>query len=202
MPPRSFSAFSLLELLIVVAAVSIMMTLTTVAVSSVTAAGAITKSVSDLASLIEQARSVAMAKNTYTWLGLAPATETGTDGVTAVVLWSPDGTGAAAAAIPLAKKTLLNQVQLNSDVPSFDESSRPTATQILRPEGGWLIFSPTGDVQATNATASLEALPSFAAGAAISRWIEIGLSSVHSQKDNEAALQVSGLSGKMMIYRR
>lgn len=203
-PSPHSRAFSLLELLAVVAILSLLLAMAGPAINSFATFGATNRSVADLTSLIEQARAVAMAKNTYTWLGLVPSSGAGKEGVTAQLLLSPDGTGTGANAVPLTKKILLNQVKLDDAVPSLgSESSRPTASQMLPSNGGWLIFSPTGDVQAsTAANSSLDTLPSFVAGAAISRWIEIGLNSYTARQGNETALQVSGLSGKMMVYRR
>jgi len=203
LPSFRSRAFSLLELLVVIAILSLLLAMTGPAINSFATSGATNRSIADLTNLIEQARAVAMAKNTYTWLGLVPSTGVGKEGVAAQLLLSPDGTGIGTSAAPLTKKILLNRVKLDDAVPTLGESTRPTASQRLSSNGGWLIFAPTGDVQASTATnPSLETLPSFVAGAAISRWIEIGLSSYTGRPGNEAALQVSGLSGKMMVYRR
>jgi len=68
--PSSLSGgFSLIELLTVIAIIAVLAVLTMSAFTSVGRAGNLTKTGNDIAGLLEQARSLAMARNTYVWVG-------------------------------------------------------------------------------------------------------------------------------------
>lgn len=62
-------AFSILELLAVIGIISLCSVMVIAAVSSIGGGTSITKAGGDVASLLEQARTHAMAQNTYVWVG-------------------------------------------------------------------------------------------------------------------------------------
>ncbi len=68
---HSRRAFSLVELLTVVALIGILATATIPAVGNMAAASRRTKSLSDLSTLFEGARQYAVAKNTYVWVAFS-----------------------------------------------------------------------------------------------------------------------------------
>lgn len=63
------SAFSIIELMTVMGIIAICSALALTAVSSIGGGTSITKAGGDIASLLEQARTHAMAQNTYVWVG-------------------------------------------------------------------------------------------------------------------------------------
>jgi len=65
------AGFTLLELLVVIALISMLMVLALPALSGIKAAGNATKAAYDLAGTLEQARAYAMANNTYVFVGIA-----------------------------------------------------------------------------------------------------------------------------------
>ena len=69
-------AFSLTELLVVIALAAILMTLMIPAFTSVNSAGNVTKTAAGIVSILEQARAYAMANNTYVYVGIAEVDST------------------------------------------------------------------------------------------------------------------------------
>ena len=64
-------AFSLIELLVVMAIIGILAALAIPAMNSIKGAGNVTKAAYDIAGVLEQARAYAMANNTYVFVGIA-----------------------------------------------------------------------------------------------------------------------------------
>lgn len=69
-PPSDHSAFTLLELLIVIGIMSVMMALLSPVMSAFKSSGDINKASGDIQGILEQARSYAMANKTYVYAGL------------------------------------------------------------------------------------------------------------------------------------
>lgn len=63
------AAFTLIEMLLVIATILVVMGLAAPAFNALKGAGDVTKAAYDVAGVIEAARSYAMANNTYTWVG-------------------------------------------------------------------------------------------------------------------------------------
>ena len=95
---RGAQAFSLIELLVVVGLMALLMSLAMPAFSSMQGAGYLTKAASDIQGVMEQARSYAMANNTYVYVGieevdgLNPTAAPGIGRVAIAVVASKDGT--------------------------------------------------------------------------------------------------------------
>lgn len=86
-------AFSLIELLVVIAIVGVLVALAVPALNSMTQTRTVTDSAYQLAALVELARSEAIARRTYVWLGMQ--TNGGTGGSAEVLtgmVFSKDGT--------------------------------------------------------------------------------------------------------------
>ncbi len=69
LPSRQRSAFTLIELMVVIGIMTILMVLLVPALTSMKSAGDVTAAANSVAALIEQARAYAMANNTFVWMG-------------------------------------------------------------------------------------------------------------------------------------
>src|SRR3954447_13251445 len=89
---RKADAFSLLELMVVMAIMILLAGLIAPAFTSLKGAGDITSAAYTIKGVLDQARTYAMANNTYTWVGLyeedasQPSTNPATPGTGRVVL--------------------------------------------------------------------------------------------------------------------
>jgi type II secretory pathway pseudopilin PulG len=90
------SGFSLLEIIMVVAVMVAVLTLVVVPIANMRSAGNMTKACADISGILEEARSYAIANNTYVWVGFSevdPVTNIqGTGKVMIAVAASKDGT--------------------------------------------------------------------------------------------------------------
>ena len=91
-------AFSLVELLVVIAVIAVMTSLATPAFNAVRGAGSLAKAASDISGTLQQARSYAMSQNTYVYVGLQevdaiqPTASDGTGRMVIVAVASKTGT--------------------------------------------------------------------------------------------------------------
>jgi prepilin-type N-terminal cleavage/methylation domain-containing protein len=111
--PRRPNAFTLVELLVVIAIIGVLMALVLPAMNAIKGAGNVTTAAYDVAGALENARSYAMANNTYTWVGFFeedPTKAAGTAGTGRVVVsivCAKDGTQIVD---PNASKSATNQL--------------------------------------------------------------------------------------------
>ena len=222
------SGFSLLELLVVIAIVVLITGLMLPAFTSIKSGGDVTSVADSTKGTLDRARTYAMANNTYTAVGFAgsigntPASVTGQ--VYTATLASTDGTpnGFVNGSYQQLGKVLKfdNTHIHDTGVPTNDGTdfeSRPTVAAGYRistaPAGAytitvqgvtfsrWIQFSPRGEAV-------------LGGNSAVTQYIEVGLFPTHgtslaSSQDangkwlgNIVAIQVSGFSGSVRIYRR
>jgi type II secretory pathway pseudopilin PulG len=91
-PRRSSAAFTLIELMIVIGLVLLMTALLVPTFSSLTRTKSVTGAMNDVSEMIDMARTNAMAKSTYVWLGFYNATVNGQSQLWVAGLRSLDGT--------------------------------------------------------------------------------------------------------------
>lgn len=202
---REERAFSLIELLAVLAVVSILISLGSQLVGSMHRAGNINKVTLELSLLLEHSRMYAMAKNTYVWVGVAhdndlnrvtAASVAGLTGASTDIS-SPDKY------VVLQKARTYDNLALSAATQAMDgmalasdvaESEIQSFT--IRKEGSNFVFpnviqfSPSGGAKIKSQDTN--------------RWVQIGFqSALGSHKDihNEVALQVAVLTGQVRIFR-
>ncbi len=198
-------AFSLVELLIVIAIVAVLSSLALPAFNSIRNAGGLTKTANDISGILEQARAYAMAQNTYVWVGFRTSQANGTDMLAVGVIASKTGSSNPAQdVVQLGKISRFENVQL---VKLPDPGARPATNvdQLVGAADSSLSFS-----SGTNSFSS-QVIRWDSRGEArisssqISRFIEIGLQASSGgairNASNYAALQIGGLSGAVIVYR-
>src|ERR1700737_4910557 len=87
------AGFTIVELLVVTGIIALLMVLVVPAFTSIKSAGDVTSAAYTIKGVLEQARSYAMANNTYTWVGFTGSIGTSVTGqVSMAVIASNDGT--------------------------------------------------------------------------------------------------------------
>jgi prepilin-type N-terminal cleavage/methylation domain-containing protein len=130
--------FSLIELLCVVAIISVLTSLVTFSVLGTKSSRDLANAAYNIQGMIEQARTYAMAENTYTWIGFFeenPATPgtAGTGQIVVSIVASANGMNLATSAnAPQLPSANLTQVMKLSKIPNVDLTQVPTAS-LTRP---------------------------------------------------------------------
>ena len=230
-PLRPKSAFTLVELLTVMAIILILAVALLPAVTGITTAGRLTTTAANIASILEQARTYAMGNNTYVYLGLQEVDEvtpTAHDGVGRVVIAvvaSRDGSrpyttgpltasdlGAISKLQPfdnahlVSASSLMNGTGMTSRPAASVDLSSTTATTTFQ----WPL---TGTAQ-NNFTKVIEFDPQGMArvqtgtgyNPTAQAYIEISLVGSNgdvaaAKSSNQAAVQVDGITGSVRVYR-
>jgi len=198
--PDIRGAFSLIELLIVAAIIAVLSALALPAFNSIRGAGGLTKTANDIAGILEQARSYAMAQNTYVWVGFRTNQANGTDTLAVGVIASKTGSSnpAATNVVQLGKITRFENVQLAANLPA-NSGSRPAANVQLV-DATYFAFTNYPQVIRWDSRGEARINASQ-----LSRLIEIGLQGsvggAVRNASNNAAVQIGGLSGAVIVYR-
>jgi prepilin-type N-terminal cleavage/methylation domain-containing protein len=226
---RAVGAFSLIELLSVMAIIGMLTAAVIPALNSIKSGGGVTSAAYDISSTLEQARAYAMANNTYVFVGLAEvsgtaaesgAQQSGSGRVVVAAAGSRDGTRSFgtgnANLVPLSKLRRFDNVHLANTVPNQDNSSRPSVADDYRAGNvafvaertfGWPLAgnSPTYTFSKIiqfdpRGTASVQSSARH-----LPQWMEIGLVPTKGdtivQSANYAALLLDGVTGSVKIYR-
>jgi prepilin-type N-terminal cleavage/methylation domain-containing protein len=207
-PLKVTRGFTLIELLVVVAIIAVLSILAAPAVSSITQARGVSEAAQQISSAVEMARSEAVARRTYVWLGLQTVTNAGTTDVVVGMVYSKDGSTnhQAANLQPVARPVTLRQVGLtnSSEVPGSPvelagfrdgiEMDFGPAAQFTDKRS--LTFTPLGEVltiASPSATSPFE--PLMALGIAASRGAAL-------DQNNIASVAIDGSSGIPTIHRK
>ena len=194
-------AFSLIELLVVVAIMGILAALIVPAFNSIGTARGVTKAGADISSILEQGRTYAMANNTYVWVGF----QSEGDDLVAGVVASPSGRAAALDLVEISPLRRWQGVSLevipgvggrpasgaNGQLASLSLPIRTFSTV----SGGRRRDFEKFVVQFDKVGAAR-----IAGGHAV-RVIEIGLVPKFGSSNNYAAVQIGGLTGGVKLYR-
>jgi prepilin-type N-terminal cleavage/methylation domain-containing protein len=207
-PRKIGRGFTLIELLVVVALITILSSLAAPAVFSVTQARGVADAAEQISAAVELARSEAVTRRTYVWLGLQTVTNAGATDVVVGIVYSKDGsTGHQAANLqPVARPVTLRQVGLtnSSEVPGSPvelagfrdgiEMDFGPAAQFTDKRS--LTFTPLGEVLTVpSPTATSPFKPFMALGIAGVRGTEL-------DPNNIASVAIDGSTGIPTIYRK
>lgn len=146
-PAQSFPAraFSMVELLVVVAIFTILAVLTAPALPGLLGAKGVSKAASDVSSLFELARTEAVARSTFVFMGFEETTNSsGIPELRVSAAASPDGS-TTTGLIPVSRMVRLPNIRLvgYSDIPS---SLKVAATNATNPSSYVVAIDPPGIV--------------------------------------------------------
>ncbi len=223
--------FSLVELLVVLAIMSIMAALATPVLKSLMVAGKLSLATSGISNVLTQARSYAMAKNTYVYVGiqevdgLQPSSSNGVGDLAVVVAASLDGARPYTSGplttsdiAVIAKPQLYSGVHLASStslVNGANMTGRPGASVDLSSATAFTTFQwPLSGTSKYSFTKVIEFDPQGVArvqasapySPAIQTYLEVSLvpangDAVSPNISDQAAVQVDGVTGAVTIYR-
>lgn len=225
------SAFSLIELLSVVAIIGLLTSLSMPAISSLARGGDTNHAVSGIAGTLDLAREYAVSRNTYTWVVLAPdPAATSGASLYAVILASQDGsnTSDSVAAVDLDVASTYNlaagtgnigvvqRVAVFPNVVLEDLSSSPAPAGANPVEANAKVSfrlppSSAKPVAFINNNPSAQRVVQFSpngqarVSGAMAQLIELGVKPLKGairDEANAAAIQVSGMTGRTQVYRR
>lgn len=200
-------AFSLIELLVVVAIGAILLTLSVTAFQSIFRAGNVSSAAGKIAGILEKARTHAMANNTYVRVGLRQETP---DVLAVGLVVSPSGVGNGTNNfVPLDRITRFENLRLVNAPASSDRPSGVQVLQLADEEDAEYAFEIGAGANPVEFDAHvIQWNPRGEAGVArlrMNKRIEIGLqSSANGQivtPENYAAIQIGALSGSVTVFR-
>ncbi len=201
------SAFTLIELLIVMAIMGLLLAISVPAISSLGNAGNTNQAVSGISLILGEARTYAMAHNVYVWVGFAQDSNAQTLKVAVVAgrTGYVDDLSSNSTYIPIIKPQTFNFLSLamiggltgmsanaddisTSQVGAFGQpvsGTTVTFTEVLQ-------YNPDGEATIDKSSGS-------------SHWIQIGMQPVRGGKSNDpnvAVIQVATLTGQIQVFRQ
>lgn len=213
---RSRQGFSLVELMCVVAVVSVMASLAWPAVVGLVSGNRLTNNAYQLSGLVQQARATALAQHTYVWVGFY--SYTGQDGAPSMMVATLSGNSGLTSDLQsnnyamASKPAILKNVALAStgayaSLPGLDSTDNTdVASQSFTfhlnvpgypnaPFSNVIVFGPDGQAS----------LPQTSSGALqLVQCIGVGLNTAPNSGSHlhTAAIQVHGLSGQVSVFQQ
>jgi prepilin-type N-terminal cleavage/methylation domain-containing protein len=215
MPFRQRRGFTLVELLVVLGIISLLVAAAVPAFNALARSQTVGKSAHELAALLELARTEAITRQTYVWVGLQAESQTGRNGIIAAAVYSKDGTGGnvtVANLVPLTRAISIpfTRLVLRSELKSAMQElfGRPSVGLLENREG---ISFTAGNRQFTQCTLTFtpdgEALLKGAAGPddGFDECIDVNFRLAKGQTTvpnaEEVSLTVNGANGTVKILR-
>ncbi len=198
--------FSLVEVLVVIAVISLLITLAGPLVRQASRGSSPVNIASRVAAELERAKTAAASKNTYVWTYLGPLKDE--PSTLQLVAWeSTDGTPDPAPAnlAPSSPAQRFENIDLRGDLPAY--ADRPEVPAADRPdEAVWLRFSPSGEVHAATVSATASPKEPAEVTTGLTRWIELGFQPTRAGtrstalENDTAVLQIAGLTGQIRRF--
>jgi prepilin-type N-terminal cleavage/methylation domain-containing protein len=210
---RLRTGFTLVELLCVLAIMSVLAAGSWMAIGAFVGGNRLTNNIYELSGFVQQAKTLAVAQNTYVWLGFHPATQ---DGVPVVVVVAVAGKSGLSTDLAnnnvqqLSVSTTLHNVTLDQtqaylSLPGVDKNANSDAAslsgytfnQSVAGQGNLtfsevIAFSPDGSANLPQADGSLT----------LASCIGIGINAAPAKATRSAALQIHGLSGQVSVFQQ
>lgn len=220
-PGMRQAAFSLVELMVVIAVIASLVALSVPAISAMMGGGKVNQTITELGGLLEQARQYAVSQNTHVWVVFNAATVDNSDTLSVAVVASKDGTDPGSyGAVPSDNFTLISKIRTFSQFKlqgaGYFAADKipllPASPAVSDPENslsGSMAFSIRlpGGANAVTFDRSLQFTPSGEArnaGGPID-IIEFGLQPAKTASspdaNNVVAMRVNGLTGQTLVYR-
>ncbi len=204
------TGFSLLELLVVMAIISILLTVAGPVFDSITSIQRPATVATTIVGQLERARNHAMARNTYVWVRLGKVAEEPNDFFIGVYE-SLDGTKTPSASNIKGCWTAPRFPNISLTGNLVSQFSRPSVPDGDRPEVAvWVRFSPGGEawtLAADSSQSRIKMIPPVDGGR-LSQWTEIGLQPTRGGvvsaklKQDVASVQIAGLTGQALSFNR
>jgi prepilin-type N-terminal cleavage/methylation domain-containing protein len=198
-------AFTLVEMLVVIAIAGILVALSGPALTSLSMSGNVNHAVNGISLDLDEARAYAMSHNTYVWVGFSPNTSTGVLAVGAVAGTTGDAgdLGSPSTYTPITHLQTFNNFSLKSSISisGMASNGQDIGTSTV---GKFYYQAPGG-----NTITFTEILQISPQGEAVinpsgntPHWIQIGLQpTLRSNDPNVAVFQVAGLTGQVRVFR-
>lgn len=210
---QGMGGFSLIELLVVVAIIGMLATFAVPAFNSIGQARGVTEAAYQIVDAVELARSEAISRQTYVWMGIQPVVEAGSTSLFVGMVYSKDGSGTNTASTnlqPVGKPTLLHRVGITNSaglsagtnlgiLRDFSAISNGVAFSIGRMSNSGrqsIAFTPTGEVVVEAAPTSITGFePRIGIGLSLSRGTTL-------VSENSSIVVIDGSSGGSTMYRQ
>ncbi len=210
---RQPAGFSLIELLAVMAVITVMMAAVVPAINGLKSTGNLSSAAFEIAGTLEQARAYAMANNTFVYVGFAErdqldAGKTGQGQIVMAAMGSKNGsrTFDAANLSPLTRLRKLPAVRLEEGLPNSGAMSRPVALSGYQVANDAFFAQDSFILSGVTFTKILQFDPRGMASVqsrstTVPQWMEIGLVGAVGSSTDCAAVVVDGVTGVAKIYR-
>lgn len=205
---RSQSAFTLIEMLVVITVISILLSAAGPLFTRLTSSQSPIVVASVISGQLERARAHAIARNTYVWVRLGAVAEDPNDFFIGVYE-SSDGSNTAATAKAAWPSQRFPDLKLSNSLTA--NFSRPDVGASNRSDtAAWVRLTPGGEawlIQPAPSEARYKLVPPAGDGALLA-WTEFGLQPTRSgkvpewMKQNVASVQLSGLTGQALEFSR
>ena len=215
---RRRGGFSLVELMCVIAIISVMASITWPSIVGLVSGNRLTNNAFELGGLMQQARAAALTEHTYVWVGFSATTQNGSPSLLVASVMSNSGmatdpqNGGIANFQPVFKPVILKGVALATApnyaaLPGLDSTNNTDAgsqtyTFQMNTLGiasaqfsDVIVFGPDGQAYLPASTGTLSAAPVQCVG--------VGLNAAPSSSvAHTVAVQVRGLSGQVSVFQQ
>jgi len=210
---RYATAFSLIELLAVMAVITVVMAAAVPAISGLKSTGNLSSAAYEIAGTLEQARAYAMANNTFVYVGFAERDQmndsaSGRSQIVMAAMGSKNGsrTFDPANLSPLTRLRKLPNVRLEEGLPNSGSMTRPVAQSGYQVANDAFSAEDSFTVSSVTFTKILQFDPRGMASVqsrstTVPQWMEIGLVGATGSSADCAAVVVDGVTGVSKIYR-